>query len=238
MRKLVSLCLLLGILVFSCQTETIRMETYEVHGIDVSHYQSRINWDTVMDQEIHFAFVKATEGVSHADSLFCHNWQEMKRVGIRRSAYHFFRPSSPAYEQAYNFFSVVTLQDGDLPPVLDVETLDGASKYELITGIRTWLYLAEIQYSMKPILYTNLKFYNKYLAGHFDDHPIWIARYNNKEPRLACGRDWQFWQYGNRGTLKGIDGHVDFNVFHGNLIELEKMCLAAHTVLSENNNSH
>ena len=232
MRYLPGFLLLMAV-VFSCTHPTVRMKGYEVHGIDVSHHQSRIIWDSVAAQEIHFAFVKASEGVSLYDSLYCFNWDEMKRVGIRRGAYHFFRPSFPAEEQVENFAFQVEMAYGDLPPVLDVEVLDGASKIQLITGVRTWLYLAEIQYGAKPILYTNLKFYNRYLAGHFDEYPIWIARYNSREPRLACGRDWQFWQYGNEGKVNGIAGDVDFNVFNGSLSELESLCMAPPMILSQ-----
>ncbi len=224
--------LLIATLLFSCEQETIRLQDYEVHGIDVSHYQSRIEWDSVVAQDIHFAFVKATEGISLRDSLHRRNWEEMKRVGIHRGAYHFFRPTFSAELQARNFFETVEIEYGDLPPVLDVEVLDGTSKTHLITGIRTWLYLAEIQFGAKPILYTNLKFYNKFLAGHFDEYPIWIARYNDREPSLACGRDWQFWQYGNQGRISGIEGYVDFNVFNGSHEELRNLCLAPPAILS------
>ncbi|MCO6478113.1 MAG: glycoside hydrolase family 25 protein [Phaeodactylibacter sp.] len=232
MRYFLSISFLIVTLT-ACEYRTVRLQQFEVHGIDVSHYQSRINWDAVGGEEIHFAFVKASEGISMVDTLFCRNWEEMKRIGLYRGAYHFFRPTLPAELQAENFLSAVEMEYGDLPPVLDVEVLDGASKVQLITGIRTWLYLVEIRYNIKPILYTNLKFYNKYLAGHFNEYPLWIARYNSREPRLACGRDWQFWQYGNRGELSGIAGHVDFNVFNGSMEELKSLCFSPPLILSE-----
>lgn len=215
-----------------CFLPTNRLDDYAVQGIDISHYQSYLNWDTIARQDIAFAFVKATEGVSLSDSLYCHNWNEMKRVGIKRGAYHFFLPSIPAYEQARNFTNWVELEYGDLPPVLDVEVLEGVSKYALISRMRTWLTFVEVRYGIKPIIYTNLRFYNRFLAGHFDDYPVWIARYNTREPRLACGREWQFWQYGNRGQLKGVAGHIDFNVFNGNYEDLNQFCLQPSTVLS------
>ena len=208
------------------------MDNFEVHGIDVSHYQSRINWSKVVDQDIQFAFVKASEGANFSDSLYCHNWTEMKSAGLRRGAYHFYRPTISPELQVANFASRVELSEGDLPPVLDVEVLDGVSKARLIAGITTWLYATEIKYGIRPIIYTNIKFYNKYLAGHFNEYPMWIARYNDREPRLACGRDWQFWQYGNRGRLNGIYGDVDFNVFRGTLADLDKLCLHPQPIIS------
>lgn len=210
--------------IYSCGFETVQMRDFEVHGIDVSHYQAQINWDTISRQNVSFAFVKATEGATHVDTLFCHNWSEMDRVGLKRGAYHFFRPQTSPVAQAQNFIEQVKMNDGDLPPVLDVEVRDDISKRRLIDAVRTWLIIVETRYDVKPILYTNIKFYNRYLAGHFNEYPVWIARYNNKEPRLAGGREWDFWQYGNKGLIEGIDGFVDFNVFKGNLLELEDFC--------------
>ncbi len=216
---------LLALTLYGCDSDTERMEGYEVHGIDLSHYQSKISWDSVAAQGIAFAFVKATEGRQHLDKKYCENWQEMKRVGIKRGAYHFFRPSIPAEEQARNFMNVVDMQYGDLPPVLDVEVDENLSREEVVKGIKDWLYLVEMEYSIRPIIYTHYKFYNKFIAGEFDKYPIWIAKYGGEAPRLGSVQ-WTFWQYGNRGILRGVEGHVDFNVFKGSHEELEKICLS------------
>ena len=223
MRYLV-IILTLMFTVYSCRYETVQMGDFEVHGIDVSHYQAKINWDTIVDQDIRFAFVKATEGATHVDTLYCHNWSEMQRVGLKRGAYHFFRPKTSPVAQAQNFIEQVEMNDGDLPPVLDIEVRDDVSRRRLVDAVRTWLIIVETRYDVKPILYTNIKFYNRYLAGHFNEYPVWIARYNTREPELSCGREWDFWQYGNKGLLEGIDGYVDFNVFKGSLLELENFC--------------
>ena len=219
-------------LFYSCHLETKRLEHFQVHGIDVSHYQSTINWDLVADQDISFSFVKASEGESLKDSLFSYNWSEIKRVGIRRGAYHFFRPTISAYRQARNFTDAVHLDTGDLPPVLDIEVLDGVSQPLLHKRLKTWLDLVEKHYKVRPIIYTNLNFYNKHIATHFDSYPIWIARYNYKAPTLGDGTQWRFWQYGNRGQLAGIEGDVDFNVFEGTYEELSEMCIGESTALS------
>lgn len=213
-------------LAYACEQHTVRRYDYPVQGIDVSHHQARVDWQVIANQDIRFAFVKATEGATLCDSLFCHNWDNMKLAGIKRGAYHFFRPMISSLEQADNFTRSVNIEFGDLPPVLDVEVLDGVSKERLVNAVRTWLYYAEIRYGVKPIIYTNIKFYNKILAGHFNDYPMWIARYGVREPTLACGRNWDFWQYGNSGKLKGIAGNVDFNVFNGSQADLEAMCLS------------
>jgi lysozyme len=231
-QYLLIISIILGV-TFACDYRTTRMSNYTVHGIDVSRYQEAINWDTIAKQDIQFAFVKASEGITLNDPLFCYNWEEIRRVGIYRGAYHFFRPAIPARQQAQNFIDWVELEVGDLPPVLDVEVLDGVSKPTLIAGVKSWLFTTELHYGVKPILYTNLKFYNKYLAGHFEDYPLWIARFNTRQPILSTGRAWQFWQYGDRGEVAGIDGDVDLNVFHGSLEQLDSMSLQSPVVLSD-----
>ncbi len=233
MIRLLGILTLAAILLSACETETTRRTDFAVHGVDVSHYQSYIQWDSVAAADVAFTFIKATEGRSMEDTLFCTNWQQAKEAKIKRGAYHFFRPQVPAEEQALHFFRTVKLDFGDLPPVLDVEVLDSTSKAELIVGIKTWLWMAEIHYGIKPILYTNMTFYNRYLAGYFNDYPLWIARYNLAKPNTACGRDWQFWQYGNRGKVAGIQGDVDFNVFRGTRADLESLCLQRKLVVNE-----
>lgn len=234
MHKQLSILLGIAIIVFSCQQDTQRNTDFAIHGIDVSRYQSRINWSTVAEQGIHFAFIKATEGASHVDSLFDLNWTALEVAGIRKGAYHFYRAHTSPVLQAQHFIQQVNIKPGDLPPVLDVEVLANAQAADLRQGMLTWLLIIESHYQVKPIIYTNQKFYNKYMAGHFNDYPLWIARYNSEEPVLACGRDWAFWQYGNRGTLEGIDGYVDFNVFRTNWDDFEKLCYEPKPVLSYN----
>ncbi len=232
MRYIVGIILFL-FLFSSCGVETKRLEHFSVHGIDVSHYQSKIDWDEVVKEDVAFSFIKATEGIELQDSTFGYNWTEIKRVGMKRGAYHFFRPSVSAHTQARNFISQVDLSSGDLPPVLDIEVIDGVSTKLMINRMKIWLEIIENHYNIRPIIYTNLNFYNKHIAGNFKSYPIWIARYNYEAPSLKCGTDWDFWQYGNRGKLAGIKGDVDFNVFRGTYKELSEMTVPDDTALSD-----
>lgn len=213
-------------LLAGCNEQTVRKQGFEMHGIDVSHYQQTIDWALVASQNVDFAFVKATEGLSHQDSLFCQNWDAIKEAGLKRGAYHFFRANIDAKAQAENFIDLATLGNGDLAPVLDVETLDGADPEALRLAIGTWLALVENHFKAKPILYSNQNFFNEHLAGHFPGHPIWIARYSSwRQPRIVADGQWQFWQYGNSGSLRGISGPVDLNVFRGSPTDLDELCL-------------
>ena len=99
---------------------------YEIHGIDISHYQGDIDWDDLRNAMIEgcplrFIVIKATEGSSRVDEKFNDNFYMAREYGYIRGAYHFWSNKSTAREQAYFFLNKVRLEDGDLPPVLDVE---------------------------------------------------------------------------------------------------------------------
>ncbi|MBL7779606.1 MAG: glycoside hydrolase family 25 protein [Saprospiraceae bacterium] len=196
-----------------------------MRGVDVSHYQKRIEWDSVAVKEpIDFAFVKATEGHEYVDSLFCRNWDSLRKHGIRRGAYHFFRAYGCGEEQARNFLQCVDFQPGDLAPVLDLERTDGVDPDVMIQEASVWLQYVEKQLGVKPIIYSGFHFYENYLKGHFDHYPLWIARYADEAPLLTSGKRWDFWQYSNEGCLEGISQKVDLNVFPGTPEMLEKLC--------------
>jgi lysozyme len=205
---------------------TFELPDTELHGIDVSHYQRRINWDTLSgNPDVDFAFAKATEGADYVDSLFARNWEEMRRNGIKRGAYHFFRAYGCGYEQAIHFLQNVDLQPGDIAPVLDIELTNGIPRELFVEEIRIWLQTVERCLHVKPIIYTNQNFYENYLAGSFENNPLWIARYSSESPMLTTGKRWDFWQYSHKGYLTGIKGNVDMNFFNGSRRSLEQLCL-------------
>ena len=108
----------------------------------------------------------------------------------------------------------VELQSGDLPPVLDIEQSSNLRTPALQKELEKWLEMVEAHYHVKPVIYTNISFYKKYLKGKFDDYPLWVAHYlEPDQPRIT--RDWLFWQHSETGRVNGIISKVDFNVFKG-----------------------
>lgn len=69
--------------------------SYTIHGIDVSRWQERIDWQRVAKMRdngirLQFAFIKATEGEKLVDPYFSRNWQLSRENGLLRGAYHYF----------------------------------------------------------------------------------------------------------------------------------------------------
>jgi len=192
---------------------------YTVKGIDVAHYQGKIDWKIISGQNIKFAFIKATEGSSHIDEQFIKNISDAKQNGIKVGAYHFFSGESGGKTQADNFINAVSKFQTDLPPVLDFEIPPEKKNDKEKIIAETKIFISEIEsyFNIKPIIYTTYESYDIYLLGEFNSYPFWI-RDLLKEPKIK-NIEWKFWQYSNRGRLKGITGEqkfVDLNVFNGN----------------------
>ena len=205
---------------------------YEIHGIDISHYQGTIDWDALRDGMIEgcplrFVVIKATEGSSRLDRNFKDNFAQAREYGYIRGAYHFWSNRSSAKAQAYFFLDKVRLRDGDLPPVLDVEYAPvDKSIDEFQQDILTWLHVVEDKYHVKPIIYTYYKFKEKYLgAPVFDDYPYWIAHYY--VDKVEYKGAWKFWQHTDAGKLPGIKGDVDFNIYNGSYYDLKKLTIGS-----------
>ncbi len=207
-------------------------EPFHIHGIDVSRYQQRIDWERVANmrvgpKRIHFTFIKATEGSWMQDPYFDHNWKQSRRHGLIRGAYHYFLPDISPRDQARLFIRTVRLQSGDLPPVVDVEEQRGMTPAQVRKHLKTFLDLLRQHYGVRPIIYTNRDFYKNHFAHQPDFKPyaFWIAHYYVGELSLPDGSTWHFWQHNDQGRVSGINGPVDFNVFRGDSADLRKLCL-------------
>ena len=204
-------------------------ESYFIHGIDVSKYQDIIAWEEVQAMQVRnvrlgFAFMKATQGIGNVDPQFHRNWKKSKEAGMIRGAYHFFITSKDGKMQAENFIDEVELKPGDLPPVLDIEQTNGSTNTELKKEIKKWLQTAENYYHVKPIIYTNVDFYNQRLGNEFDEYPLWVAHYYQQDqPRISRG--WLFWQHSDEGRVNGIFSKVDFNVYRGDSLEFKNFLI-------------
>ncbi|WP_026899187.1 glycoside hydrolase family 25 protein [Daejeonella oryzae] len=211
---------------------TIRIpQGYQIHGIDVSWYQGKINWENVSRMEddgikIHFSFIKASEGVFIADRHFQRNWKESAKAGIIRGAYHYFKPSKSGYWQARFFLQTVNFKKGDLLPVVDVEERGAKSRQEFQANLKAYLDEIERELGVKPIIYSGYKFYEDYLSGDFDEYPLWVAHYYRpKLKKLSGDVNLRFWQHSDRGRVDGIQHRVDMNVFNGSVEELSQMLI-------------
>ncbi|HTE00814.1 MAG TPA: glycoside hydrolase family 25 protein [Mucilaginibacter sp.] len=195
-------------------------DKYAIHGIDVSYAQGKIDWQKVKVMEedsvhISFAFIKATEGLLTVDPYFQRNWREAPKVGITCGAYHYFKPSKGGKWQAKFFLQTVKIEKGDLPPVVDVEELNGVSPAKMRQELKDFVTYIETKTGVKPIIYSGISYYQDYLAGFFNEYTLWIAHYHQAELNINSQTKWQFWQHSDKATINGIGHVVDFDAFRG-----------------------
>ncbi|WP_414478001.1 glycoside hydrolase family 25 protein [Prevotella sp.] len=187
-----------------------------IHGIDISHYQGDVFWETVGENsKMAFVYIKATEGSAIIDARYKENIDLAHRYGLKVGSYHFYRAQIPQAEQLENFMAQCRPHEQDLIPMIDVERNSGMEPEELCDSLLKFLQLVEAAYHQKPIVYTYTNFYNKYLVGELNDYKLWIAQYSSSPPVLADGRDYLMWQYTGKGRINGINGYVDKNRFMG-----------------------
>lgn len=201
---------------YACPTVDIDYNRYPVVGIDISVHQAKIDWQIVYDSKISFAFIKATEGVTLVDKRFASNWKEAKDKNIVVGAYLFYKFNKDGKQQAQTFINTVKLTDTDLPPVVDFELCYGnrftkVSHTQVLNELYKCMRELEKHYKVKPIIYTNIDTYTKYIKGNFDEYPLWLCKLCN-EPTNS---NWTFWQYTHKGVVPGIKGNVDMNIFNG-----------------------
>ena len=187
-----------------------------VHGIDLSHYQGQVFWETVGENtKMAYVYLKATEGGDRIDSYFERNIDLAHRYGLKVGSYHFYRPKTPQEVQLRNFMTQCLPGEQDLIPMVDVETTANLPVEEFCDSLQKFLHLMEGAYRQKPLVYTFRNFYNKHLVGKLDDYQLMIAMYTDEEPELADGRDYTLWQYTAKGRIVGINGYVDKSRFMG-----------------------
>lgn len=212
----------------------------QVYGMDVSNHQKHIDWerlalyadstgkvtgylkDSPYLQPVSFVLIKSTEGADWQAATFRRNFDEAKRCGVARGAYHFLRLTD-INDQIKNFIAHTPLEKGDLPPVLDMEIdkrLMKTQTAKVCEYAHKWLDAIEKHYGVKPMLYTYDSYYNDYLKQRgFEKYDFFIARYNPEvQPRVPHLEIWQFTEHGNVG---GIDSKVDLDLFMGDYTAFE-----------------
>ena len=196
---------------------------YPVVGIDVSNHNGRIDFDKVKADGVSFVYLKASEGKSYTDPSFKKNYTSVLKAGMKVGAYHFFRKKTDGVMQADNFIRAVDGRHLDLPLVVDVEDWgnDGFVKNEQTVKELLAMVNRLKKEGFEVMLYTNGDGYKNYIAGNLDGEYLWLCSF--KSPgTLHKQYDHKIQQYSHWGTVDGVKGEVDLNVFNGSRGEWEK----------------
>ncbi|MCY1054714.1 GH25 family lysozyme [Nannocystis sp. SCPEA4] len=189
-------------------------------GIDVSIYQGTIDWNAVAADGVVFAWVRVSHSTAVLDSQFAANLAGARAAGIHTGVYQYFEPGEDPIAQAQLLLdNLGPLQPGDMPPMIDVESANTVPQAQYVDAIRAWLDHVEAATGTVPFIYSGYYYWNDNVgSGEFADHPLWIANYNPGCPLVPdAWASWTVHQTCDCGTVAGIDGAVDTDLFNGNL---------------------
>lgn len=192
-----------------------------IKGIDVSRWQGLIDWDAVVKDGVEFSFIKASGGDSglYPDGRFARNKAEARRVNIPRGFYHFAGGVHNPEDEANQFLATV----GDLLPgeslVLDWEVPHA----DPVEWCRRFVSRVIDQTGFPPLIYMNLATVKAHDWKPLIDLNVglWVASWGNNdavpdaEPASGQWPFWAVWQFSSTGTVKGIAGRVDLDLFSG-----------------------
>jgi len=207
-----------------------------LEGVDTSHHNTAVNWTTLHDNGVRFVFIKATDGKDYLDPAFADNFRAARDAGLLRGAYHFYETDDDGVAQAQWFIRNVDLQPGDLPPVVDIERINGPIDGDLDTQFDAFLSTLEAHYGQAPIIYTGPNFWDHSMREHFPDHPLWVAQYDVSAPTLPDGWSaWTFWQYTETWQPPGTTAPIDGSVFNGDEAGLQGLLIPASAAAQTSN---
>lgn len=188
----------------------------KLEGIDVSHWEGRIDFSEVRRAGIRIVYIKASEGDRGVDPDFERNYREAQTAGLKIGFYHYLtaRTVEEGREQARHFAGVIREKRYEACPVMDFESFGDLDR-EQINAV-SLAFLRELEMLTKKMVAVYSDASNA--ANVFDErlafYPLWIAEYGVKRPEMNNDwREWAGWQYTDAGRVRGIKGTVDRDYF-------------------------
>jgi GH25 family lysozyme M1 (1,4-beta-N-acetylmuramidase) len=211
----------------------IKPDVTQTPGLDVSGYQTGINWSTVAANGAKFAYVKATENTNYTNPQFSNEYTGSYNAGLDHGAYHFAIPNGPSAVAQADYFVAHGggwSKDGrTLPPMLDIEynpygaTCYGLSQSAMVNWISAFINEVHAKTTRWATIYSNLDWWTQCTgnSGAFtSNNPLFVARYASSPGTLPGGWPfYTFWQFADSGTFPG-----DQDVFNGDTSRLLALC--------------
>lgn len=192
-------------------------------GVDVSEHQQQVDWQQVADAGMEFAFVRLgyrgyTEGGVYEDEYAAANLTGARDAGLQVGAYFYSQAVTVEEAQEEARFCMDFLKDHkiDLPVVFDWEYVSADAR----TGQMDRQTLTACAEAFCQIIekagYDSMIYFNPHIAGDYldllalEDYGFWLSQYDD-------GMDFpyrvDFWQYTPSGSVPGISGDTDINLW-------------------------
>ena len=193
-------------------------------GIDVSKFQSSINWQKVKNAGINFVIIRCGyrgygSGVLVQDPMFASHITGAKAAGLRVGIYFFSQAVSEAeaVEEASMAVKLARQYGINMPIAIDSEYANGGAGRAdgLSKSARTDITIAfcntVANAGYKPMVYASKSWFSDHLdVSRFpSSYRIWVAHYAK-----TCGYTGRYdiWQNTSKCSVDGVKGNVDMNI--------------------------
>lgn len=188
------------------------------HGIDVSAWQGKNDFNKVKKSGYEFVIIKAggNDDGFYTDSRFETNYTSAKKAGLKVGAYYFVNrdfSAKNAQKLAEVFYNIVKNKTFDFPLFIDVETTPTSERTTVTTGINIFCNYLQKKGYMSGV-------YASAISGFVDRINIndlskniykWVASYSYKPSNAGENATYCIWQKSSTGRVNGINGNVDIN---------------------------
>lgn len=199
-------------------------------GIDISHHNTRLDWQAFKNAGCEFVIIKVSEGVGTPDTQAPLHAQTALQQNFRIGYYHFCHADmksggtieKDAQNEAKDAMSRMQgLPMSDLPFVLDLEDDNTPlSPKQYTDWVKAFIATMVPPFTRKGIMiYSRKEFLDRHLEPGHDlgqQVKLWISRYPehpdmNNVPSPAGWNDWSIWQYKDKGII-GTSSPIDLNI--------------------------
>lgn len=186
-----------------------------IRGVDISHWQSHVNYTKLKEAGIEFVILKAggSDKGFYKDSFFEENYERAKEAGLKVGAYYFvgrmFYGPESGIADANRFIEIIKGKQFEFPVYVDIETTDPRHKDLATEAAISFCETMEKAGYFVGIYASDISGFKERLQlDRLTAYSLWVANYS-REPVYA--KNYAVWQHSSKGSLPGISGNVDLN---------------------------
>ena len=193
-------------------------------GIDVSSYQGEIDWQQVADSGVEFVIIRVggrgygEAGTLYEDSNAQSYYQGAREAGLKVGAYFFSQAISAeeAVEEAEYLLELTKDWVLEMPVVYDWEYIDLGARTGWVTRQTLTDCMLAFCDRITQAGHDAMIYFNPLLSRHrfyieqITDYPFWLAMYSDW---MTYPYKIDMWQYTCEGSVPGIEGDVDINLY-------------------------
>lgn len=194
-----------------------------VMGIDISTFQKEIDFEQVKAAGVEFVMIRlgyrgSIEGILFEDEWAQINYQGAKAAGLKVGGYFFSQSISPeeAVEEADYAMQIVKDWELEMPLVYDWEFLQEGYRTDSVDARMLTDCTKAFCQRVEAAGYDAMVYFNpdqsrkRMYLQELTEYGFWLAMYTDE---MEYPYKVDMWQYTCTGSVPGINGNVDINLY-------------------------